>query len=95
MLGRDVLRACRVSRQRWFRLGSLGLFDSQRIGVQLSCAVRASGRVCGFFGFKRCWQLWAMDAQISEYLGELPRGWCLISLCASKFAKILEWFRIL
>ena len=32
---------------------------------------------------------------MSEYLGELPRGWCLISLCASKFAKIFEWFRIL
>ena len=36
-----------------------------------------------------------MDAQISEYLGELLRVRFIISLCASCLEKILEWFRIL
>ena len=83
MLDGIILPAFKVSRQKSFWLGRLGMFDSQRVRIQFSCAVGARGRVCGFFGFKRCWQLWAMDAQISEYIGELPRVWCLVSLCAS------------
>ena len=53
------------------------------------------GSVCGFFGFRSCLQLRARDVQMSEYLGELPRGWCLTSLCASKFEKMFAWCRSL
>ena len=36
-----------------------------------------------------------MDAQMSEYFGELLRVRFIISLCASCFERMLEWFRIL
>ena len=54
-----------------------------------------SGRVWGFFGFNRCWQLLAKDAQMSEYLRELLFELPVISLCASCSDRMFEWFRIL
>ena len=37
----------------------------------------------------------AIDAQISEYLGELLLALPIFSLCASCSVRMLEWFRIL
>ena len=47
------------------------------------------GRVCGFLGFRRVWQLLAIEDQISEYLSDDRLALPDASFWDSKFANTL------
>ena len=53
------------------------------------------GRVWGFLGFRRVWQLLAIDDQISENLSEDRLALPDASFWDSKIVNILAWSKIL